>query len=136
MEIRFWPPENSQDVSASVVAKVLQRIQSRDPELWDQARERLSEAERPEVDLATFERRGWVERMPHTNCALYEMKIPQQRKKGVLRIYFCCDPSIRNCIWMLEAEHKVGKGEKEHRSIVGRADERCCSIRSMKRGRQ
>lgn len=59
---------------------------------------------------------------------LYEFKLPEQRKEGVVRIYFCCDPVVRNSIWLLNAELKVGTKKKEHKAAVDLAERRCREI--------
>ena len=91
MRLQFWPPEHAEDPARSAIHEVLEQLRRDDPELSALVQSRLKEAERPTVTLAQFERRKWAARMPHTKCALYEMKLPPQRKKGVFRIYFCCD---------------------------------------------
>lgn len=129
MELRFWPPEHAEDPARSAIHPVLEQLRRDDPELAAYVQTHLREAERQTVTLRDFERRGWAERMPSTKCALYEMKLPPKRKKGVFRIYFCCDLAIRNRIWLLAAERKSGKGEKQHKALVNTADDRCRVIR-------
>jgi hypothetical protein len=129
MQLRFWPPEHAEAPARSAIHPVLEQVRREDPALWAIVRSRLQEAEKPAVTLAGFEKLGWAERMPHTKNALYEMKLPVQRRKGVFRIYFCCDPDVRNRIWLLAAEHKTGGGGKQHRAVVNTADDRCRVIR-------
>jgi len=129
MQLRFWPPEHAEDPARSAIHEVLEQLRKEDPELGALVQSRLREAETPTVTLAVFERRGWAARMPHAKSALYEMKLPVQRRKGVFRIYFCCDPDVRNRIWLLAAEHKTGRGEKQHKAVVNTADDRCRVIR-------
>lgn len=129
MRIRFWPNDRPEDARVGPVARVLQDVRSQDPQLWALVDVRLRFAARDDTELAQFERQGWAERMPYTDCALYEFRFPPRRKKGVVRIYFCCDPNTRNCVWLLDAEHKTGSSNRAHKGIVETANERCREIR-------
>ena len=129
MRIRHWPQDRPEDLKNGPVAKVLQVIIKRDPQLWDFVREQLQKAGQEETTLAQFESQGWAERLRYTK-GLYEFKFPPQRRQGVMRIYFCFDPHIRNCIWLLEAEYKTGGGEKQHKAILKSAEQKCREIRS------
>ena len=129
MFLRYWPTDAPEDANSGPVAKVLQEVRSQDPQLWALVDARLRFAAREDTELAHLERRGWAERMPYTKSSLYELKLPPQRKKGVVRIYFCCDPTRRNCAWLLDAEHKTGRSDKQHKGIVDAADLKCRELR-------
>jgi hypothetical protein len=129
MLIRYWPTDTPDDATTGPVARVIQNVRSRDPQLWALVDARLRFAAREDTELAHFERQGWAERMPYADCALHEFKFPPRRKRGVVRIYFCCDPITRNCVWLLDAEHKTGSSNKQHRGVVETADQRCREIR-------
>lgn len=128
MRIRHWPQDRPEDFRNGPVASVLQVVQERDPQLWALVWDRLREAGREETQLAQFERQGWAERLRYTE-GLYEFKFPPTRRQGVVRIYFCCDPNVRNCIWLLEAEYKTGGGKKQHKAILKSAEQKCREIR-------
>lgn len=132
MQIRYWPLGNLESATKGPVAKVLQEVLTIDAALWQLTKKHLERAER-EPTLAPFEKEGLAENMPYAE-PLYEFRFPKKfRGQGVIRIYFCFDPAIRNSIWLLDAERKTVKEKKgkkkQHSAIVDRAKARAIEIR-------
>jgi hypothetical protein len=133
MLVRAWPHGDEDSARSGPVAEVLREISRIDPELWRFTMQQLGRAER-EPTLQPFEREGLAEKMPYADD-LYEFKFPKGfRKKGVMRIYFCFDQSVRHSIWLLDAERKTEKEKKRkkkrHSAVVDRAEERAKVIRA------
>ena len=78
--------------------------------------------------LDFFER---SEQISNLSGGLYEMRIPKQDRKGVVRIYFCYHPGTENALILLCAELK----HKKEGLCIPEARKRLKSVCEFYRGR-
>ena len=124
MTVVFYKDLTNEEKGSGPMARFFKALRKeRPPQLWSLVKETIEDV-RKASDLKALERLGWVEKMPKTKCRLYEFRIPPNRQKGVVRMYFGYSEKDPQKIIILSAEIKKNGRKKADPEKISQAEAR------------
>lgn len=123
MYIIYYPNNTVIANNAGPVCKFLKDLARKKPSLWNLVDARIKEIKK-EINLKHLENQKIVEKLNGLAVPIHELRVPKQRRGGVVRIYFGYKTNDNNTIVFLAGELKMNWRSSPNPAIIKNAIKR------------